>query len=73
MCVIPLFLPLVPQVTGVFAIIVCGTLGTLAIHLAAPILLSPAEEGSDSEAGESTVVAEPGDGAEDQVGGWVGR
>ncbi|KAI7845950.1 hypothetical protein COHA_000496 [Chlorella ohadii] len=54
-------------VTGVFAIIVCGTLGTLAIHLAAPILLSPAEEGSDSEAGESTVIAEPGDGAEDQV------
>lgn len=54
-----------------FAIIVCGTLGVLAIHLASPILLSPAEEGSGSEAGESTVVAEPGDGGEDQVGGYI--
>lgn len=53
-----------------FAIIVCGTLGVLAVHLTAPVLLSPADEGSESEAGESTVVAEPGDGAEDQVRGW---
>ncbi|KAL4424127.1 hypothetical protein ABPG75_001428 [Micractinium tetrahymenae] len=35
-------------VTGIFAIIVCGTLGTMAIHLAAPHLLVPAEESTDS-------------------------
>ena len=30
--------------TGIFAIIVCGTLGTIAIHLTAPHLLEKAEE-----------------------------
>lgn len=35
--------------TGIFAIIVCGTLGTMAIHFAAPRLLLPAEEGSGSD------------------------
>lgn len=40
-----------------FAIIVCGTLGTLAIHLSAPRLLSPSQDGSASKAS-----SEAGDG-----------
>lgn len=51
--------------TGVFAIIVCGTLGTLAIHLAAPHLLAPAEpDGSEEGEGEEAdVETEAGAGA----------
>lgn len=44
--------------TGLFAIIICGTLGVMAIHFSAPVLLKPAEE-SDSEEtdeGENGVV-----------------
>jgi NhaP-type Na+/H+ or K+/H+ antiporter len=41
--------------TGLFAIIICGTLGVLAIHFAAPVLLKPAV--SDSEE-EDTIVNE---------------
>ncbi len=50
------------QVTGIFAIIVCGTLGTLAIHLTAPRLLTLAEgsvSGSESSEGDGL---EPGSG-----------
>ncbi|PSC74772.1 mitochondrial sodium hydrogen exchanger 9B2-like [Micractinium conductrix] len=39
-------------VTGIFAIIVCGTVGTLAIHLTAPHLLLPAQGGNSGEEGE---------------------
>lgn len=57
-------------VTGIFAIVVCGTLGTLAIHLTAPRLLMPAEasvsEDSSSEADEG---GEPGEGFQDEAAG----
>lgn len=49
------------QVTGIFAIIICGTLGTLAIHLTAPHLLTPAEgsvSGSEESEGEELELGE---------------
>ena len=46
-------------VTGIFAIIICGTLGTLLIHLTAPRLLTPAEGSvSGSEESEDGIEAE---------------
>jgi hypothetical protein len=49
------------QVTGIFAIIVCGTLGTLAIHLSAPRLLSPAEGSLSGDDSSEVDELEPGD------------
>jgi hypothetical protein len=54
--------------TGLFAIIICGTLGVMAIHYSAPLLLQQAtEEGKEGASSEGTPDAagglEPGGGA----------
>jgi len=49
--------------TGLFAIIICGTLGVIAIHYSAPVLLKPAvEEDLDEELEEETTTEEEEDG-----------
>lgn len=54
--------------TGLFAIIICGTLGVLAIHFTAPLLLKPAaEEDLEGELEEETTTEE-----EDEQGGAEG-
>lgn len=61
------------QVTGVFTILVCGTLGSLAIPLVAPRLLQPArDDAAAGEDSESTREAEVEEDMDKQVGvgGW---
>jgi hypothetical protein len=54
--------------TGLFAIIICGTLGVLAIHFAAPVLLKPAVEDEDEEEEGTTTEEEEGEGREERPG-----
>lgn len=55
-----------PQVTGIFAIIVCGTLGVMGIHFAAPRLLEPAEHSDSEGEGEAAAAAAQGEAEQQQ-------
>ena len=58
----PLPPPRLPQVTGIFAIIICGTLGVMAIHLSSSRLLEPAATEGKEEEEEEVAGGEQGAG-----------
>lgn len=61
--------------TGLFAIIICGTLGIIAIHFAAPLLLKPGttEEKDESIGRGSSINGESGAGSKHYVVPTSGR
>jgi len=61
--------------TGLFAILLCGTLGVLAIHFSAPVLLTPAqgtenEEGGNDAADDERPGPAPSEGGAVELAAW---
>lgn len=50
--------------TGLFAILICGTLGVLAIHFTAPVLLQPAKKGPGQLEGRDSSQLEGEEGSD---------